>query len=200
MRPRDIPHTLAKQLGAVYALLILCILIRPVGLGANEGFSYYGNYKLTIIPYAAAFVLYAYGLWKTSEAIGAKTYSAKAIMFSLRAMAIFLVGLVVTPSDLIDGWHTVFGASLFALQLVISIFIAGWLMRRRLTIGLTLVEFLAGLLSFYYLPKTHGALLESQALFQIAFGVLLLAYLHYFLSHHSLNNPRHDKNFHVTPL
>lgn len=170
-------RNLILQLGAVPVLLLLCILIRPVGLAANNGFSYYGDYETTVVPYAAALILYAFCLWKASEKIGFDSTTHKVLAFALRAMALLLIGLVITPSNLVSGLHTECGTLLFSIQLLISIWMAGWLERDWITIGLTLLELAGGLMAFYYLPKPYGLLLQGQAIFQLAFELLLIKFL-----------------------
>lgn len=170
------------QLSSVAALLGVCILIRPAGLAANEGFSYFGDYKLTVVPYSAAFILYAFYLWKLSEITGFATQRFRMLSLSLRAMAVLTIGLAITPSDLINSIHVIFGGALFGLQFVVSLWLSGWWLRNWLTISLFAVELIGGLICFYYLPMTQGLLLQGQAIFQLAFSALLIVVLNGFYS------------------
>lgn len=169
---KRVSRVLLLQFGAILFLLLVAVLIRPGGLSANDGFSYYGDYADTALPYGAAFVLYAYSLWRLSEFAGFA--SRRFLVIALRSMALFVIGLLITPSSLANGIHMVFGATLFSLQLIISIWVGGWLARNAATISLVLIELAGGLMSFYYLPKQVGLLLQGQAIFQFAFWLLLL--------------------------
>ena len=66
------------------------------------------------------------------------------------------------------------GSVLFVLQLLLS----GWLVVRVnyniWAILLALLELAGGVASAAYLKYTHGLLIQSQILFQLAFGVLLI--------------------------
>jgi len=158
---------------AVFVLLLVCILIRPAGLAANDGLSYFGAYATTIVPYSAAFLLNAYMYWRAGQQVKSPKYLGP----SLKIMAVMLVGLVLTPHTLLDPIHTVFGATLFSLQLIMS----AWLVIKnkfdRVDTGLVLSELFAGLMSFYYLPKLHGLLLQWQIIFQVSFAALLVRVL-----------------------
>jgi hypothetical protein len=156
-------------LGLALILSLIFIAIRPAGLAVDEGFSYYGNFANTVIPYVACFVVYAFCLWKASELV-----RNKILVYSIRVMALMLIGLVMTPSNIINSLHMVFGTVLFVLQLLISFWIAGWYDRRLINIVLAVIELIGGLISFYYLSKPYGILLQGQAIFQLAFAFLLV--------------------------
>ena len=161
-------------LAATFTLFSICILIRPAGLAANDGLSYFGTFKTTIIPYSLAFLVDAYFYLKTAAYIKVDIPTFKYLTMSLQIMAVLLVGLLLTPHTLFDSIHTMFGATLFSLQFLLSI----WLLLKDhfdwQNIALFILEFLSGLAAFYYLPKPNGLLLQTQLIFQLAFGAMLV--------------------------
>ena len=50
-------------------MIAVCALIRPAGLGANDGASYFGVFRTTIIPYAVGYFTCAALYWRR---VGAK--------------------------------------------------------------------------------------------------------------------------------
>ena len=119
----------------------------------------------------------AYFYWVAARKQEANCAGLKYLRISLRIMAILLIGLVLTPHTLVDPIHMAIGATLFSLQLLLSIWFLAKIDRSWQSIGLVLLEFFWGVASFYYLLKPHGLLLQGQLIFQIAFGVLLIRIL-----------------------
>lgn len=161
---------IAYGLLATYALLLVAILIKPAGLGDNTGFSYYGGFMVTVVPFSLAFVVYAACLWRLAHDI--KDY--KLLSLTSRLIAILFVGLVLTPHTVVNGLHIVIGACLFSAQLLLSV----WLLAKYYTDWLLWVlvaaELISGLVALHYLLNIHGFLLQSQAVYQLAFGCLLI--------------------------
>lgn len=172
-----LPRYISLRLGIVALLLATCVVIRPEGLAANNGFSYFGDHKTTVVPYSLAFILYAFYLWKLSEITGFMELRLRTLSVLLRIMAVMVIGLLITPSDLIDSVHVVFGTILFGLQFLVAIWFAGWWQRSWLTIGLAALVLVGGLMSFYFLLKPHGLLLQGQTIFLLAFSALLVVIL-----------------------
>lgn len=159
----------------LYAGLLVCVLIKPAGLGANDGISYYGIYKETFFPYAVGLLGAAYF---AVRAIGQlEKGGMKLLRLALKIYAPLIVGIVITPyaaGKWMDYLHTTCGSALFSLQLILS----GWLIWKLRYVwwgvALSLVELAGGILSAVYLNPTHGFLFQTQVLFQLAFGALLI--------------------------
>ena len=158
----------------LYAGLVVCVLLRPSGLTANDGISYYGIYRATFSPYAVGLLGAAYF---AARAIGELPPDEKVLRLALQIYAPLVVGIVITPyaaGRWMDYLHTACGATLFSLQLMLS----GWLARRLRyawwSLALSLVELAAGIASAIYLRPAHGSLFQSQVAFQLAFGALLI--------------------------
>lgn len=153
-----------------YVGLIICVLLKPTGLTINGGISYYGIYKLTIIPYCLALLGAAYWCLRSAKGV-----TDQVIVFTLVSMSVLLVGLVITPDTggrFIADAHVLCGSVLFIIQLLAS----GWLISRTQydlwVIGWALIELAGGIASLIYLSPKNGYLLESQVVFQFSFGVL----------------------------
>lgn len=162
--------------GLIYAsvLIIICVIIRPHGLAANDGLSYFGGLKVTVIPYALSFLMYAFFCWEVAASLGSKQRADRIMSYSLKLMAVLLGGLVVTPHNFVITIHTYIGTALFFYQLIFSFWLVGTLMRNWKGVILVAIEFLSGLAALYYLPKPYGLLLQSQVIYQLAFGLLLI--------------------------
>lgn len=161
--------------GCFYLGLIVCVIIKPHGLATNDGISYYGIYRETVLPYAFALLGAAYFCLQASGELADSHFQL--LRNWLKIMAILLAGLVVTPyaaGTWVDYLHTTFGTILFAGQLLFSIWLIWQLHNKVWAIVLTVIEFFAGVASAIYLKPTHGLLLQTQVIFQLAFGALLL--------------------------
>lgn len=169
-----VARLILKGLILVMALFGVCVLIRPHGLVADHGLSYYGGYWNTLPPYALALLTSCLIYWNSADRI-ATTFSRhkKLFSFSLRIMALLCVGLLITPHSRLHPFHVAFGATLFALQLIIALVLVYANRYERRLVLLTLVQFCSGLAAMYYLPSKTGWLLESQIIYQLAFGFLL---------------------------
>jgi hypothetical protein len=158
----------------LYAGLFVCTLLKPAGLGANDGISYYGIYRQTFFPYAVGLLGAAYF---TVRAMGQLPEHEKVLRLSLKIYVPLIVGIVITPyaaGRWMDYLHTACGSALFSLQLILSGYLVWRLRYAWWSAALSLVELGAGILSLIWLNPTHGLLFQSQTLFQLAFGALLI--------------------------
>jgi len=155
-------------------LLGLCVVIRIESLSVKYGLSYFGIFLSTIIPYTAAFLLYAFCLWKASDLQLEDPRRGTVLNWILKIMAVQVIGLLLTPYNHLYNIHVFFGAGLFSLQLVLSLLLIKWLLFNWVNLTLVMIEFLSGVASLYYLPQSRGLLLQTQVIFQLAFGYLLI--------------------------
>jgi hypothetical protein len=165
----------------LYVGLAICIIIKPRGLTINNGISYYGTFKLTIIPYCFALFGSAFFCLRGTQELSIST-SVRLVHYVLLAVSILIVGIVITPytiSRLVSALHETIGSVLFSLQLLLSLWLIVYLQFKFWAITLTVLEFAAGVVSLIYLAPRHGYLLESQIIFQICFGILLISSLPY---------------------
>ena len=156
-------------------LMVLCVLIRPDSLSVDYGLSYFGVFLSTLVPYTAAYMLYAFCIWKASLIQLEQVWRQRILAWLLRIMAVQIIGLLLTPYNRLYNIHVFFGIGLFSLQIILSLFmVAKWLAANWMNISLLLIEILAGLASLYYLPRAQGMLLQTQVVFQLAFAFLLI--------------------------
>lgn len=173
----DSARKVTYGLAAAFVLLAVCVLIRPAGLAANDGLSYFGGFATTIVPYSLAFFLNAFFCWEAAKGLNNGHFPYKYAATSLRVMAVLLIGLLLTPHELVNYIHTKIGAALFSFQLVLSIWLLIKVYFNWQNAALVLSELLSGVAALYYLPKAHGLLLQAQVIFQLAFGILLIRVL-----------------------
>lgn len=153
-------------------LLLLCIVLRPSGLAANDGLSYFGIWKTTLIPYAAALLIYEYSLWKTSEALG-HSRKSRLLAIALKLMSVLVIGILVTPISVVEDFHSLIGLVLFAVQLIVSFKLLSWGLH-WIDAGLVIIEVLSFSAGVYFASFEDGLLLQSQVVFQLAFVALLV--------------------------
>lgn len=158
-----------------YIGLIACVIIRPKGLTANGGISYYGIYAETIVPYIFALLGAGYFSIKTGEQFTDPEY--KLMKYSLSVIGLLVIGVMITPDSLsvfMDDLHQACGISLFVLQLLLSGLLTMRLRYAIPAVVFTVIELVGGIASFIWLNPVHGYLLESQIVFQFGFGALLI--------------------------
>jgi len=158
-------------------LFILCVVSRPESLGHNDGLSYFGAVWWTVIPYTIAFLTYATCCLIASKKIIPNSASSKAIRVLLMFMFVALVGLTVTPHTVISGLHKVFGSSLFAAQLLLSLYLLYKNGMNYLIFILIIVMFVSGIFSAAYLNSADGFMIQTQIIYQSAFVTILYCYL-----------------------
>lgn len=175
MAVKPVVRTILLSQLFLYGGLTVCVLLRPAGLAANDGISYYGIYRETFFPFAVGLLGAAYFTMRAAQQLPGEEY--KILRVALKIYAPLVVGILITPyaaGRWMDYLHTACGSALFSLQLILS----GWLIWRLRyawwSLALSLIELAAGILSAIYLNPTHGFLFQTQVLFQLAFGILLI--------------------------
>lgn len=157
--------------------IVVCIIVQPAGLAANNGISYYGGRLATIVPYVLALGVYSLTYHKIAKRLpGRAPYPPLAGAFKL--WSVLLVAVMLTPYDL-SGFmydlHTTFGCMLFFSQLVVSGWVAFSLVGDKLSRGLWTIQFLSGVVAAIYVLPAEGFELQAQVAFQLAFS-LQMAY------------------------
>jgi hypothetical protein len=158
----------------LYVSMLVCIVIKPRGLAANAGISYYGTFLKTVVPYTAGILGGAYFSYRLAKTLPKASF--KYVRKAFIAISILSIGIVLTPYSInaaLDWTHTISGSIIFVLELAIS----GWVIKsfeydsKMLT--LWLLEFCCGVLAAIYTRPPHGFLIQSQLLFQLFFGIIL---------------------------
>ena len=103
--------------------VISCILIKPVGLAANHGISYFSHFRTTLVPYILALWGSAFYLYRASKKI--TSVNLKPVATALSIVALLEVALVFAPDlsadRLIYHIHTIIGSLIYMDVLFISL-------------------------------------------------------------------------------
>jgi hypothetical protein len=168
---------LLRGQACLFGGVLTCVVIKPRGLGANNGICYYGVHWQTLIPYAVALLGSAYFIRKALVA-AAGAFPDPVYMRRMAAgLAVTTSGLVVTPYSLgrlFDMTHTILGAVLFVLQLILAARLLRWVSGGFLSLFLVLLQLTGGVIAAIYVLPKQGFLIQGQLLFQLAFGALLV--------------------------
>jgi hypothetical protein len=165
-----------------FVMLVICIIIRPVGLVANDGISYYGSFGNTLLPYSLAFLINSVLMWRAALAMDNKTRIDRYIVFGLKLFALLFIGILLTPHNMhiVNEIHVVMGSALFSLQLFTGILLTFYIYRDWLNITLLVVTLLSGVASLVYLLQPDGFMIQAQVIFQISIWLIFIRSLRYF--------------------
>lgn len=175
--PRRVTNDLACGQAFLYAGVLLCVLMRPGGLGANSGISYFGVHRDTVIPYTIALVGCAMLTCRGLRAAAAASPAPKLLRGSANALAAVSFGIALTPysvSGLFDWLHTIFGAVLFILQLTLAVQFLRWTDGDLLTALLLVAQCVGAVIAAIFVLPKEGFLIHGEVAFQIAFGALMI--------------------------
>ena len=157
---------------AAAVLFLVCIALRPSGLAANDGLSYYGALWITIVPYAAALFVYEFALWRAAQALG-QSRRTMVLAIIMKIAVLMVIAVLLIPINVDEDIHSAFGIIVFLLELIVSLKLLRWGFH-WLDAGLVALEFVAGAAAVYTARGDHGLLLQSQVIFQAAFIILLV--------------------------
>lgn len=170
-------YFISGQLG-FYASLILCILLRPQGLYANEGISYFSAQSLTILPYCAGMLAMAWFAWRIADKLAAEGLDKLQRWFRLMAALIVCVVLVpFTFNDAIRTLHTWLSSALFLTELAFLFRLAFKLKPDKTNKTFLALSVGAIIVTLSYLNPTKGYLIAGELLFQAIFGIAVFRFL-----------------------
>ncbi|GLY77500.1 hypothetical protein [Actinoallomurus iriomotensis] len=181
---RKVVGNLILGQAVLYVGLLMCVALKPDGLGANDGISYYGIFRQTVVPYAIAILGPGYFIWTALRSAAPFAPAPVYVRRMANWLAVFSVLVVLTPysANLVFDWvHTLAGTFLFVLQLVLGLRLLGWSGGDGWTAGLLLAQFVSGVFCAVYVLPKHGFLLQGQVAFQVAFGALLVRTMRLFV-------------------
>lgn len=163
------------------ALIAVCIVIRPWGLSANQGISYYGNHADTLIPYVLALSTSSYFTFKAAGALPSNHKWFRSLRLPLNLFAAGFIGIVATPYSLNTyfSWaHEIIGALLFGAQLILTLSLTAEEGYPPSMVALLIIQILGVVIGGLSLQFQHGYLLQGQLVFQLAFGLILIRYIY----------------------
>lgn len=162
------------------AAILICIIVRPDGLLANRGLSYYGGFLNTGFLSLFAYFWVALFFFQAAQILDREgNRHLRYLSICLRIMGVLIVCIGVTPHNILDEIHKIFGSALFILQLGVTFVFLSQKQSQWYRLTLVFIELASGIASAYYVPLEKGFLIEMQFIFQIAFGLLLINTLHY---------------------
>ena len=174
MNNRAVRSVIYGEVG-FFVFLIIQIILRPAGLTANSGVSYYSAIKATIIPYTIGFLVAAYYLLQSASLLKNTNY-LKIISRALRLCACLLLAMVVAPDithSVVSAIHTLIGASLFITELALAIWLAVYICPNWFNRALATIQLGAGIICFFSIIEMLTWQIEGQIVFQLVFGILV---------------------------
>jgi hypothetical protein len=162
-----------SQLSLLLGLLV-CIFIKPKGLSANAGISYYGTFLRTVFPYTVGILGGSYYCYRFTQTLHNKSLAF--LRNSMIAISILSIGIVITPysiNSILDWAHTTFGTIIFVLELILSAWIIIKTKFNSNMLMLWIIELICGIAAAIYTLPHQGFLIQSQILFQLTFGIIL---------------------------
>ena len=161
-------------LGCFSLGLAICVILKPVGLSVNSGISYFGNYRLTIVPYIIAILGYGIFLLLLAGCIKAKDLWP--LKYSLYIFAFLSLIITITPysvSSFLNMAHTTSGTILFVWQLLLSAWLIAKMGYKIWPIIFTGLMLISGIGSAFYIKGPNGFLIQTQIIFQLSFAALM---------------------------
>lgn len=163
----------AGQIG-FFACVAAEVAIRPRGLGANHGISYYGTHPETLPYFIASFIVAAASCLAASAALP-KAGASRIVARCLVLMAILMVGVAVTPITFNIHFHQAHlfcGITLFSVELLLGLWLAVVVGRSGANLALWAIQAGASFVALMSLLNWKVEI-QSQIVAQLAFSVLL---------------------------
>lgn len=155
--------------------LAVNVALRPAGLGANDGMSYYGIFANTFPFYE--FSLLGTAMFSLLAARLVNLPQLRPLRYGLLAFGLLIIVIALTDYSLsaaFDLSHTIAGIILFIVQLAVSFWLLAKLEWATWPLLFMILEVIAGIVSLIYVLPSHGFLIQAQVIFQLAFAGLLL--------------------------
>ncbi|MEU7936977.1 hypothetical protein [Microbispora bryophytorum] len=172
----DLAGGVAKGQAFLFGGLGVCLTLRPEGLGANHGMSYYGAHWQTALPYAAGLAGAALFTHRALRDAAARTPSPAHLRWMADSFVALLAGIILTPYTLggmVDWAHRGLGAALFALQLLLAGRLVAWAHGDAAGVVFLLLQLGGGVLAAVYVLQAEGLLIHGEATFQLGFALVL---------------------------
>jgi hypothetical protein len=177
MNRRNAARYLLRGLVGFLLFLLICVIIRPLGLTINEGFSYYVDFSNTLLPFILAFLIDIYFIFKAASVIDDRTKADRYAGLSLKIIAVLLFGLLITPHLTFPLVHHLVGAAMFIFQLILGFILVNTVRKNRTDIVLLIGASIGGISSLIFLPMQNGFMIEAQIIFQICIWTIFIRYL-----------------------
>lgn len=160
-----------------FGSLVVCFMLEPTVIASNLGISYYGNHKLTIIPYLLGLLLTSYFIIKAARALPRMSRTFNALAEALIAIALLIVGVLLTPysvTTLFDRAHVLASGILFVVELVLATWLIMMTYGDRVSLALLIIQIFGAIIATVSLVTSIELMLTGQVITQLAFGLLLI--------------------------
>jgi hypothetical protein len=157
--------------------LAVCILIRPAGLAANNGISYYGTFHNTLLPYIIALAGSSFCLVLITIFYLKGSWQDNLIKTIFTLLFFLIIGIIIFPYNVNRTYadiHATLGTIIFSTQFIISIIFTFINPRDIYGLIILIIEFVGGLVSIYYLKPAHGFLIQGQIIAQFGFALFII--------------------------
>jgi hypothetical protein len=168
-----------------FGFLMIAIIMTPAAFSDNHGLSYYGEHKLTAIPYGLGFLLGSFFLMKVTSALPAKIQPFKNLAVAIQVLVLLLIGVFLTPGNLnrfFDWAHNIVAAGLFIFELGLALWLIIWWYKDLAIISLFIIQLIAGLVAMLSQLDVIYYLSEGILIFQLSFGLLFTREIAYLLA------------------
>jgi hypothetical protein len=178
MSNRAVRYIFYSQL-AVLATSAVCLYLDSSQLFSNNGFSFYGNFRATVVPFAMGLLGCAYFAYKTSKAIKSHTWQGDLLRSAYRLTAVSLVGIVLAPSfanKLTAVMHLFFGSIMYTTQAVVAWKLLGDFWQSRFDRALLILQLcsVAVIVLSFSKIRVLDLMIPAQIAELIGFGVLCM--------------------------
>lgn len=151
---------------------LICIAVMPKGLAANGGFSYYGNFSRTIIPYSLGLLLAGSFIFLAAR-ITPKRMPFTPVKYVTYLISVLLFVALMSPYKADWGWaHRKASIVVFILQLLIAVWIVIMINWNTATVLLLALLVLVIIFTAFSLQPGYGFLIQGELLYQMTFTAL----------------------------
>ena len=158
------------------AFAIVCFVLQPHAFLANAAFSYYGNYRLTIIPYALGILSATACIIKAASFV--KDSRDTIIRRALFGLAILLLGILASPYS-VNGYFFAAHIVVSTLLLLVVLGVSSVIVFRRDRSAKSICLYISEIITTTVLVLSQGfiGVLHIHALAELAIGLLFISHL-----------------------
>lgn len=162
---------------AFFLFSAVSIGLAPGSLRVNDGLSYLGYHRASIVPFFLGLGIAAYFLIRAADALQSLRAPVPRLAHALQLVAVLIPLVLLTPSD-VHGFvhlsHMVVSGAVFVIELGISVWLTFRVRSDPANVALLVAQFASGIVALVSLPDILRLMLLSQLSFQLAFGIILI--------------------------
>ncbi len=173
-------RTLEKLMAAdlfIFGTMVIVEVVWPTGHVDAYGMSFYMTHVRTFIPLATGFGIAVALLFRAASDLP-PTGATLMVRRSLQAMAVLLIGILITPytwGTFFNWAHMTLAAMLFVIQISLSFWLVEWHVSTIFNWFVLTIEAASGFVAMISLPDFGiNLLFLGEIGFQLTFSALLL--------------------------